>query len=135
MLWWRSSAVAERSAIPAAPVVAEAGEQAEALAEPPVASEKTREERRFSRYDKDKDGGVAREEYLKSRRTAFAKLDSNGDGRLSFDEWAVKTTDKFAAADKDKSGVLTPVEFATTRVVRKAKAPVRCPPVAAEEDT
>src|SRR5688500_15890592 len=66
------------------------------LADPPAASEKTREERRCSRYDKDKDGSVARDEYLASRRKAYAKLDANSDGRLSFDEWAVKTTGKFA---------------------------------------
>ncbi len=103
----------------------------------PEASAKTREERRFGRYDKDKDGSIAREEYLTPRRKAFAKLDANGDGALSFDEWAIKTTTKFAGADRDKSGALTPAEFATTAVVRKARPKPKCvcPPAApASED-
>ena len=87
---------------------------------PPSASEKTREEKRFARYDRDKDGAVARDEYLLARHKAFAKLDTNSDGKLSFDEYAIKTSTKFAVADKDRSGSLNPGEFATTRVVRKS---------------
>ena len=99
------------------------------LAGPPAASERTREEKRFSRYDKDKNGAVAREEYLVARRKNFAKLDVNGDGRLGFEEYAVKTTAKFAAADKDKNGALAPTEFALTRVVRKSAPKCACKPV------
>lgn len=96
---------------------------------PPVeASEKTREEKRFSRYDKDRNGAVSRGEYLLSRQKAYAKLDTNGDGKLSFDEYAVKTVQKFAKADKDGTGALTPVEFATTRVIRKTQPKKNCPP-------
>jgi len=84
-------------------------------AAPPAASEKTKEEKRFARADKDKDGGIAREEMMAPRRKAYAKLDTNGDGRLSFEEWAVKTVEKFAAADADRNGALTPAEYATTR--------------------
>ncbi|HEU4705021.1 MAG TPA: hypothetical protein VFS45_04870 [Sphingomicrobium sp.] len=80
----------------------------------PEATPKSREQKRFSRADKDKDGRIAREELLAPRRKAFAKLDKNGNGTLSFDEWAVKTLDKFGGADKDRSGWLTPAEFATT---------------------
>lgn len=98
------------------------------LAEPPAATEQTREEKRFLRYDKDRDGKVAREEFLATRRKAYAKLDSNGDGRLSFEEWSVKTSDRFARADADKSATLTPVEFATTRIARKAARPAPCVP-------
>jgi hypothetical protein len=83
-------------------------------AEAPSATARTREEKRFDRYDKDRDAAVTREEYLASRRKAFAKLDVNGDGKLAFEEWALKATTKFAGADKDKSGVLTRTEFATT---------------------
>lgn len=99
----------------------------------PEASAKTREERRFARVDKDKNGSIAREEYLAPRRKAFARLDTDGNGALSFDEWAIKATTKFAGADADKSGTLTPAEFATTAVVRKArpKAKCVCPPPAA----
>jgi len=80
----------------------------------PEASPKSREERRFSRADKDKNGRVEREEMLGPRRKAFAKMDKNGNGTLSFDEWAVKSIDKFAGADRDRSGWLTAAEFATT---------------------
>ncbi len=93
----------------------------------PEASEKTREQKRFDRYDKDRDGKITRDEYLVARHKAFAKLDTNGDGRLSFDEWAAKAETKFAAADADKSGTLTAPEFATTAVKRKAARRVKCP--------
>jgi len=97
-----------------------------AIAEAPAATEKSREEKRFARYDKDKDGKVAREEFLAARRKAYAKLDTNGDGRLSFEEWSIKTTDRFAKADSDRSATLTPEEFATTRIARKTKRPSPC---------
>jgi hypothetical protein len=93
------------------------------------ASERTREENRFARYDRGTNGAVAREEYLLSRRKAFAKLDVNGDGKLGFEEYAVKTTTKFAAADKDRDGALNPAEFALTRVVRKSAPKCACKPV------
>lgn len=98
------------------------------LAPPPVASERTREEKRFARYDKDKNGAVGRAEYLASRQKAFARLDVDGDGRISFDEYAVKASAKFGAADKDRNGGLSAAEFATTRVVRKARPKANCPP-------
>jgi hypothetical protein len=80
----------------------------------PEATAKSREEKRFSRADKDKDGRVAREEILAPRRKAYAKLDADHNGSLSFDEWAVKSIGKFGGADKDRSGWLTPVEYAST---------------------
>lgn len=98
------------------------------LTEPPAATEKTREEKRFVRYDKNRDGKVAREEFLATRRKAYAKLDVNGDGRLSFEEWSVKTSDRFAKADADKSATLTAEEFATTRIARKTARPAPCVP-------
>ncbi|WP_174291945.1 EF-hand domain-containing protein [Sphingomonas bacterium] len=98
----------------------------------PEATERTREQKRFDRYDKDRNGKVTREEYLLARHKAFAKLDTNHDGQLSFDEWAIKAETKFAVADKDKSNTLTPAEFATTAVKRKAPRRVNCPPAAAQ---
>jgi hypothetical protein len=80
----------------------------------PEATPKSREERRFSRADKDKDGEIESEELLGPRRKAFAKLDTNGNGTLSFEEWAVTTITKFKGADRDRSGWLTPAEYATT---------------------
>ncbi|WP_076068483.1 histidine kinase [Sphingomonas montana] len=132
MFWWKGAGRAA-DAIPPAPtaqVVTAAGEDAP-ITVPPAASVRTREEKRFGRYDKDKNGAVARSEYLASRQKAFAKLDVDRDGRLSFDEYSVKAIAKFAGADADRTGALTPAEFATTRVVRKAAARAKCPPVVA----
>jgi EF hand len=98
------------------------------LAPAPAASEKTKEEKRFNRYDKDKNGAVSKDEYLLSRHKNYAKLDKNGDGVLQFEEYAVKAVEKFAKADADKTGILNRVEFATTRVIRKIKPRVKCPP-------
>ena len=92
----------------------------------PEASPKTREEKRFNRYDKDRDRSITRDEYLAARHKAFAKLDKDGSGTLSFDEWAIKAETKFATADKDKSGAMNAAEFATTAV--KRKPPKKCPP-------
>lgn len=111
----------------AAPPPATASEPS-ALREPPAATEKTREEKRFLRYDKDRDGKVAREEFLATRRKAYAKLDANGDGRLDFAEWSVKTSERFGKADADKSATLTPAEFAATRIPRKTTRPAPCVP-------
>lgn len=98
----------------------------------PEASDKTREQKRFDRYDKDRNGTVTRDEYLLQRRKAYAKLDTDHDGKLSFDEWAIKAETKFAAADADKSGAMTAGEFATTAVKRKPSRIRRdCPPAEA----
>lgn len=94
----------------------------------PEALARTREQERFDRYDKDRDGKITREEYLASRRKAYAKLDTNHDGVLQFDEWATKSEAKFANADADRGGTLTREEFATTAVKRKPRAPRGCPP-------
>lgn len=103
--------------------------------EAPRATARTREEKRFNRYDKDRNDSITREEYLVSRRKAFAKLDTDRDGRLSFDEWVVKTSTKFAAADADKSGALTRTEFTTTAPKRRAKKPpCACKPAASAQD-
>ncbi len=102
---------------------------------PPSATELSKEEKRFNRYDKDKNGAVAKAEYLASRQKAYTKLDVNGDGVLSFDEYAVKTVKKFAAADRDKTGSLNRSEFSTTRVVRKLRPKLNCPPAAAQQAT
>ena len=80
----------------------------------PEASPRNREEKRFSRADKNKDGRIDAEELFGARRKAFAKLDANGNGSLSFEEWAAKTIGKFQGADKDRNGFLTAAEYATT---------------------
>lgn len=100
----------------------------------PEAPERSREQRRFARYDADEDGRVTRAELLAPRRKAFAKLDANGDGALSFDEWAVKTVKKFEGADANRDGALIPSEFATTAPKRRARPKCACPPVAKAEE-
>ena len=92
----------------------------------PEASPKSREEKRFSRADKNKDGKIEAEELLGSRRKAFAKLDANGNGALSFDEWAVKTIGKFQGADANRDGVLTAAEYATTAPPPPKRATCSC---------
>ena len=113
-LLWQSHAQ-QSPTLPAAPAPRAAGPtMATAPLEAPEASPKNREEKRFSRADRDKDGRIETEEVLGPRRKAFAKLDANGNGALSFEEWAVKSIDKFKGADRDRSGWLTPAEYATT---------------------
>ena len=114
-LFWQSSA-AENPAFFKAPQAR--GANASFFAAQPLvapeASPKSREEERFSRADKNKDGKIEEEEVLGARRKAFAKLDANGNGALSFEEWATKTIGKFQGADADHNGWLTAAEYATT---------------------
>ena len=120
--------------LPAAPPASEAEPQAGRAVLPdtvPEATPRTREQKRFGRYDKDRDGAITRDEYLASRRKAYAKLDTDRDGRLSFDEWAAKTNAKFVGADKDRSGSMDAAEFATTAVKRKPVRRAPCPPARA----
>jgi hypothetical protein len=143
MFLFRGAAAPEAKTPPAPVEAVQAGE--ELPAEAPRASDKTREQKRFDRLDKDKNDSVTRDEFLAARRKAFAKLDTNGDGKLSFEEAAVRTTARFAGADKDKSGALTRAEFAATAPKpRKVAVRCRCPqgnapapkaaPVAAAEE-
>src|SRR5690349_8389025 len=115
-LFWQPSA-AENPALPDAPAARAPGASlfdASQQLQAPESSQKSREEKRFSRADKNKDGKIQEEEILGARRKAFAKLDTNGNGALSFDEWAAKTIGKFQGADSDRNGWLTPAEYATT---------------------
>src|SRR3546814_7230850 len=121
VLFWRDeSARASDSVIPPRPATA----PSEGIAAPPPAapeaSEQKREERRFNRYDKDRDEALTREESLASRRTSFAKLDVNGDGRLSFEECSIRTTAKFAKSDPDGSKVLMRDAFLETQAIGRA---------------
>jgi hypothetical protein len=102
------------------PRLSEAREEA-----PSPAKERSKEEKRFNRADRDKDGRITLAEMLQPRRKAFDKLDANHDGKLSFEEWTVKTAGKFAHADADRNGWLSRAEFASTKRKAKAKA-ARC---------
>ncbi len=125
----RSPPPATLAAMPAATGTAAADSDPQSsLPAVPEALPATREQKRFDRYDKDRNGSITRDEYLLSRHKAFAKLDVDGNGTLSFDEWAAKAEAKFAVADKDKSGTLNAAEFATTAVKRKSKPRPNCQP-------
>src|SRR3954449_7051836 len=102
VLWWNSRA-ADRHLPAAPPASGPAMFGKETGDTPPTASDESREQRRFSRYDKDEDGKVSREEYFANRHKAFDKLDANHDGRLDFDEYSAKAIAKFTGADKDRS--------------------------------
>jgi EF hand domain-containing protein len=97
-----------------------------AVPRPPEASEKSKEEKRFARADKNKDGRITIDELYLPRRKAFAKLDGDKDGRLSFEEWAASTAEKFAKADADRSGWLGAREYEATKPKQKAKPRCRC---------
>lgn len=123
---WKSRAEQETLIPPAptpAPFVAPL-KPAAARQEAPAAPAKSREQKRFARYDENEDGAITRAEMLGTRQAAFKKLDTNSDGRLAFEEWAIVTAEKFAGADKDRSGALNAAEFLTTR--RETKPRCKC---------
>jgi uncharacterized protein YxeA len=112
VLFWQAQPD-QAQAVPMPPLP-QAGGKLAPLPEPPEATPKSREQKRFARADKDDDGRITAAELYEPRRKAFAKLDTNGNGALSFEEWAAKTIGKFEAADKDRSGWLTAAEYAST---------------------
>lgn len=91
---------------------------------PPEATELTREQRRFFRYDRDRDLRISRIEMLSTRTGAFRALDTDGNNLLTFEEWAVTTAERFDGADADGNRELTAEEFATT--APKPAATPRC---------
>lgn len=93
---------------------------------PGEASPQSREQRRFARYDRNRDGVITRVEMMGSRTKAFKALDKDNDNLLSFEEWAVATSDRFGTADGNGDGKLMPEEFAKTAPVRKPQATCRC---------
>ena len=93
---------------------------------PPEASELSREERRFFRYDRNRDRKITRNEMLSTRTDAFRKLDKDGNNLLTFEEWAVATVDRFEGMDKDGNDELTQAEFATSAPAQNTAARPRC---------
>ncbi len=90
----------------------------------PTAEKPSDEQRRFARYDINRDLIVTRNEMLSTRVAAFRKLDKDGNNLLTFEEWAVATAQKFDGADSDGDARLTPAEFTKTKP--KAKPKPRC---------
>ena len=136
MFWWQGRAQVEENA-PPPPEPEETAPPEEELPQvdpgnlsgpaPPEASELTKEERRFFRYDRNRDRIITRNEMLSTRSDAFRKLDVDGNNLLTFEEWAVTTSRRFEGADSDGNGNLTPAEFATTAPKRSARRPsCRC---------
>lgn len=93
---------------------------------PPEATELTREQRRFARYDRNFDARITRVEMLSSRTDAFRKLDKDGNNLLTFEEWAVATSNRFHNADANSDNSLSAKEFRTTRPKRKPKPKCKC---------
>ena len=122
LYWWQGVAQVEENAPP--PPEVEAAPVPEELPErdplnivgpkPPEASELTREQIRFFRYDRNRDLTITRNEMLSTRSDGFRKLDVDGNNLLTFEEWAVTTVSRFDGADLDGNGKLTQREFATT---------------------
>jgi hypothetical protein len=114
-------------ALPAIPVAAaNAPKHGPAPLALPAAKEASREERRFNRFDRDRNDKISRIELMSSRTAAFRKLDADGNNLLTFEEWAAATGQRFAGADGDKSGDLTRAEFATTAPKLALKGKCSC---------
>jgi hypothetical protein len=139
VFWWQGRAETERGAdLPQAPLAAP---ETEGLPDasgaglrgpaPPEVDEFTREQRRFDRLDRNRDGKIDRNEMLSPRVPAFRKLDKDGNNLLSFEEWAVATSDRFRGADASRDGSLSRAEFATTKPKRSTKPRCDCPPARA----
>ena len=92
----------------------------------PEASEQSREQKRFDRLDKNRDGKITRTEMLSPRVKDFRKLDVDGNNLLTFDEWSVTTDNRFKAADKNGDGALSREEFATTKPKKPKKPACKC---------
>ncbi|MCP9223274.1 hypothetical protein MKP08_10980 [Erythrobacter sp. LQ02-29] len=133
LFWWQGRAEVEKGAPPpepvaladpnAEPTLPQADPGAMRGPEPPEASELTREQRRFFRYDRNRDLKITRSEMLSSRTDDFRRLDKDGNNLLSFEEWAVATAQRFDGADANHDRSLTQAEFATTAPKRKPKKP------------
>ncbi|MFK4004325.1 hypothetical protein [Qipengyuania sp. NPDC077563] len=93
---------------------------------PPEATELSKEQRRFFRYDRNRDWRITRSEMLSTRSDGFRKLDKDGNNLLTFEEWAVATVDKFEGADADGNRELSPAEFATTKPKPTKKRSCAC---------
>lgn len=113
----RPAAAVGSAGVPPQPAASapSAGDAAAAdVAAQDVVPEPSREQKRFSRYDRNRDSSISEAEFLANRRKAFDKLDTNGDGKLDFSEYARKTELRFQAADANHDNRLTAGEFATT---------------------
>lgn len=130
LFWWQGRAQVEEAAPPPEPMATLAEAELPAAdpgnmrgPAPPEATELSREERRFFRYDRNRDRKISRNEMLSTRSDAFRKLDKDGNNLLTFEEWAVSTAERFDKADSNRDQELTPAEFATTRPKPQPRKP------------
>lgn len=135
LFWWQGRAEVEQGAPPPLaepPMPSDALPEADALGmlgpAPPEATELTREQRRFFRYDRNRDLKITRREMLSTRVDAFRKLDKDGNNLLTFEEWAVATVERFEKSDLNRDQELTQAEFATTAPKPGAKKSCDCSP-------
>ncbi len=116
LFWLQGRAQVEEAAPPPEPPAAGPTADPEALPTadiagirgpaPPQSDEITREQRRFFRFDRNRDGRITRNEMLSTRTNAFRKLDKDGNNLLTFEEWAITTAERFAEMDRDGDGVV-----------------------------
>lgn len=92
----------------------------------------SKEEKRFNRYDRNRDGSINRNEMLSTRVKAFQKLDVNRDNLLSFEEWAVKTANRFKEVDRNGDGIISHEELNAYYAVQDAKKAERAAQKAAD---
>lgn len=134
LFWWQGRAQVEEAAPP--PMAEPAKPSADVLPiadpgamvgpAPPEATELTKEQSRFFRYDRNRDLRITRSEMLSTRSDAFRKLDKDGNNLLTFEEWAVTTVEKFEGADANGDRELSPKEFETTKPKPKKKRRCAC---------
>jgi hypothetical protein len=125
LFWWQGRAEVARGVLP--PEISASGAGADGPIALPSADpnhargaglpkgagkpQESEEQKRFNRYDRNRDGKISRPEMLSTRVKAFQKLDTNHDNLLSFEEWAVKTSDRFREIDRNGDGIITRDEF------------------------
>ena len=136
LFWIQGRAQVEEGAPPPEPESAEEAIDPDALPvadvsditgpEPPEASELTREQRRFFRYDRNRDLKITRNEMLSTRTDAFRRLDTDGNNLLTFEEWAITTSSRFAEMDANEDNELTQAEFATSAPKPRAATRPSC---------
>ncbi|MFA9201687.1 MAG: hypothetical protein ACEQR8_11010, partial [Cypionkella sp.] len=130
LFWWQGRAEVEHGAPPPMPEPATPAPDTLPTAEPgdlrgpepPEATELTREEQRFFRYDRNRDRRITRNEMLSTRSQAFRRLDKDGNNLLDFEEWAVATVQRFDGADANRDRELDLTEFVRT-MPRPARRP------------
>ena len=132
LFWMQGRAEVEAGAPPPAPPVATPTglPQADVAGltgpAPPEASQLTREQQRFFRYDRNRDLTITRDEMLSTRTDGFRALDADDNNLLTFEEWALTTVERFAEMDKDGNDELTAPEFATSAPPPALRPNARC---------